>query len=561
WALNGSNLYASSTSWNVVIGETSPIYSSSVSKLSILGNGMAGRDTGSNNTAKWFRYSSGHYNNSEEPATGLMVGSGSDYNEVRLGGGTSIGNAATLIRFYTAANSTTTTGSERMRIVSNGNVGIGNVAPSTKLDVSGTGKFSDTLKIDNATADKTLLYLNGADSDKWIGFSGHGLHIGTDIYSHSTVYLGPKGSSTGVLNGTVYVNWASATPTRYNRWKILATPTNGSISGYANNGTTVNTLISSVGNSYFNVGNVGIGTTTPGAKLDVYGSAAIFGTGSNGKVIISDDSFGGELGMITDDDKSIAIEFYDGTFRYGGPAPGGETLIISGNNVGIGTSTPATNLEIVAPSSASSTAAIRLSSTKNDSTWANQAFGKIEFYSNDGSAPGPQVRAEVGAYPMSNIYGQGGILIFKTADSGVEDEAVEQMRITQVGRVGIGTQSPGYKLHVVGETYATATSTALAFVYTSDRNAKKDIVTLNNSLENILKLRGVSFNWKNDGHPSIGLIAQEVEKIYPELVAGEEGKKGVQYANLVAPLIEAVKEQQRQIENLEMRLKYLESRK
>lgn len=71
-------------------------------------------------------------------------------------------------------------------------------------------------------------------------------------------------------------------------------------------------------------------------------------------------------------------------------------------------------------------------------------------------------------------------------------------------------------------------------------------------------MRGVTFDWRADGRPSLGLIAQEVEKVFPELVSQGEGMKAVQYGNLVAPLIEAVKEQQRIISNLEARIMILE---
>jgi hypothetical protein len=85
--------------------------------------------------------------------------------------------------------------------------------------------------------------------------------------------------------------------------------------------------------------------------------------------------------------------------------------------------------------------------------------------------------------------------------------------------------------------------TATAYYYTSDRRLKKNIVTLDDSLAKILKLRGVHFQWKSDDKPEIGLIAQEVEKVYPDLVTtNDKGMKAVQYGNLVAPLVESTKE-------------------
>ncbi|MEI6528777.1 MAG: tail fiber domain-containing protein [Candidatus Falkowbacteria bacterium] len=114
----------------------------------------------------------------------------------------------------------------------------------------------------------------------------------------------------------------------------------------------------------------------------------------------------------------------------------------------------------------------------------------------------------------------------------------QRMIITSGGNVGIGVNYPTHRLDVAGEVCATG------FIQSSDRNLKQNIQNLDNSLEKILSLRGVSFNWKDNDVASIGLIAQEVEKVYPELVSSKNDKYGVQYANLVAPLIEAIKSQQ-----------------
>jgi hypothetical protein len=101
-----------------------------------------------------------------------------------------------------------------------------------------------------------------------------------------------------------------------------------------------------------------------------------------------------------------------------------------------------------------------------------------------------------------------------------------------------------------------------AFFYNSDRNLKKDIKPLKGSLSKILKLEGVSFAWKNEGDKNVGLIAQDVEKVYPELVITNPstGLKSVEYGNLVAPLIEAVKEQQKEIEFLKAEIERLKAR-
>jgi hypothetical protein len=84
----------------------------------------------------------------------------------------------------------------------------------------------------------------------------------------------------------------------------------------------------------------------------------------------------------------------------------------------------------------------------------------------------------------------------------------------------------------------------------SDERLKKNIETVENALETIQNIRGVRFNWKESGKPSLGVIAQELEEIIPELVSGDENKT-VTYNGLIAILIEAVKELKERVEVLE----------
>ncbi len=100
-----------------------------------------------------------------------------------------------------------------------------------------------------------------------------------------------------------------------------------------------------------------------------------------------------------------------------------------------------------------------------------------------------------------------------------------------------------------------------AYYYSSDISLKKNIETLPDALEKINELRGVSFNWKKDNAPSIGLIAQEIEKVYPEIVTtGGDGLKMVQYGNLVGPIIEAIKSLDHKIADIVTRLSTVEDR-
>jgi hypothetical protein len=92
----------------------------------------------------------------------------------------------------------------------------------------------------------------------------------------------------------------------------------------------------------------------------------------------------------------------------------------------------------------------------------------------------------------------------------------------------------------------------------SDLRTKRHLQPLTSALADLCSLRGLRYEWADPAAgagPSFGLIAQEVEAVFPEAVStGPEGMKGVNYAMLVAPLIEAMKQQQAQIEDLAARL-------
>ena len=108
----------------------------------------------------------------------------------------------------------------------------------------------------------------------------------------------------------------------------------------------------------------------------------------------------------------------------------------------------------------------------------------------------------------------------------------------------------------VGAAAITATGDIAAanFNSTSDISLKDNIQTIVNPLDKIIKLNGVTFNWKENQKPSIGVIAQELEKVLPELVT-QGDVKSVNYTGLIGVLIEAVKEQQKQIDELKAIIK------
>jgi hypothetical protein len=128
------------------------------------------------------------------------------------------------------------------------------------------------------------------------------------------------------------------------------------------------------------------------------------------------------------------------------------------------------------------------------------------------------------------------------------------------GLVGLGTGSNPLteKLEVCGNIKASGSITGNQTCSSSDRRFKTDITPIDSSLSKVSKLQGVFYNWDRKKWPQknfpegkqVGLIAQEVEKVIPEVVnTDKEGYKSLSYDKLTAVLIEAVKEQQKRIES------------
>ena len=106
-----------------------------------------------------------------------------------------------------------------------------------------------------------------------------------------------------------------------------------------------------------------------------------------------------------------------------------------------------------------------------------------------------------------------------------------------------------------------------AFGSTSDIKLKENIEVIPDALDKVKQLKGVTFNYKKDGKRSTGLIAQDLEKVLPEVVYessdidnDEEKHLAVRYGNTVGLLVEAIKEQQEQIETLTAKVKELEGK-
>jgi hypothetical protein len=120
------------------------------------------------------------------------------------------------------------------------------------------------------------------------------------------------------------------------------------------------------------------------------------------------------------------------------------------------------------------------------------------------------------------------------------------------GNVGIGTTSPAYTFQV-GNAGDGTEARANAWNTLSDSTLKTNLVKIQNAVKMVTRLNGYYFNWRKgaDTDRQVGVVAQEVEKVLPEIVSEEgTGLKSLDYGKLVPLLIEAIKEQQRTIGQL-----------
>lgn len=114
--------------------------------------------------------------------------------------------------------------------------------------------------------------------------------------------------------------------------------------------------------------------------------------------------------------------------------------------------------------------------------------------------------------------------------------------------IGIKDNTPDAELDVVGDINYTG-----VIVDVSDKRMKKNIQPLQNALSKITSLQGVSFTMKDDPHDTIeyGLIAQDVERVFPHLVKEYDGIKSLNYTGMIGPIVEAIKE--REIKNKKLK--------
>ncbi len=286
-------------------------------------------------------------------------------------------------------------------------------------------------------------------------------------------------------------------------------------------------------------GNVGIGTASPGAlsdriKLQVEGGIA-FGdstTQTSTHLVAQGPNF-----VFNKGDASGGFYFRKNTVS-GDPDVYTELVHISNDgNVGIGTTNPGQKLDVSGNIRASgelqSTAPYALRQVYGNYGFMHYQDGANYYMliTNSGDQYGPYNSLRPFYIDLSN--------------------GTVTMQHNMYAPIMFDINDASYYVDPNGTTSMNI-SYASAYYHHSDERLKRNIKAIPNALEMVSRLRGVTFDWKRDGKPGAGVIAQEVEAILPSAVSElKKGEKSVDYGQLIAPLIEAVKELKSRNEALE----------
>jgi len=412
----------------------------------------------------------------------------------------SSGDLPTAFTFWTMADGAAVL-TERMRIDNSGNVGIGTTNPN---------------RMGNPT-DRTLTIESTSGANvEMMRIAAAGADIGSVNFDRIA-------SANGAITGRTCITGASVNGNDATSIQFHTMAAGGTLTPRM----TINDL-----------GNVVIGTTTPNARLDVKGSGntnASYGFGIRN----SSDAYA----LVVRDDGNVGIGTLSPTSKlhiYGGSA-----FIENPNGFQSATLSTDGALELYR-------SPLGINPNEN---------GYIDFKDN----PADDFDFRI-SYTNPTQIGSNGALVFSSTTIGSGPGVTRMVIKNDNGYVGIGT-IPNEKLDVAGNIYASGDiylgtcATWLSPIVCSDIRYKKDISPITDVLPDVMKLQGIKYNWRKDEFPTmhfndrrqIGFVAQEVEKVFPEIVnTNEEGFKNIEYAKLTPMLVEAIKEQQKMIDNLKL---------
>ena len=470
-------------------------------------------------------------------------------------------------------------------IMRNGNVGIGIANPTERLDVSGNVRFSGALMPGgNAGSVGQVLISQGPGvPPQWQDASAVGDNWGSQVAQTQNPIIGdgtaisPIGLQPGAATGDILV-WDGS------QWVIQQPGASTGITPLCNS-PSVNFLQKWTGTEicnsivYDNGINVGIGTNTPTERLDVAGNLKFSGS------LMPGGNAGSPGFVLTSQGPGVAPTWTDPSFL--GDNWGTQVAQTQGPVVGDGT-----NVNPITFAPGSSVGDVwQWNGTSWQLVQLKNAIGVAGYDSVCSSASSNFIQKWTGTELCNSIIidngGEVGIGIsspiarFHVEAPSTYNKALFLIRhdtnsvsnpffiVTQDGRVGVGTANPVMKFEI---DYPVSSP---AFVVTSDVRFKEDIRSLGESgsvLERVTRLRGVYYYWnesyrnlgRGDERRHIGLIAQEVVEVFPELVyewADGSGYYMVDYDGMVPVLLEALKElkvlvdaQQEKIRQLEKRI-------
>lgn len=458
-----------------------------------------------------------------------------------------------------------------------GNVGIGTTNPSAKLNVSGNlhlGAYSNlsTVNIENRTG-KSVFSISTDGVNNAVGTTityswadgGHGplkfnnasgevmrldasgkLGVGTTTPTSRVHSVTSASGPVSFDNRCAVYGHNTSTDTIYNNPVGIAgrVLTSGGIAVYGDASTGSGWAGYFSGKGYFSA-NVGIGTTTPSYPLDVNGVAilrnALYMTsGGTSSVPAWSFSINGSGDLVVDEGVTTQNFIFSNA---------GQVLI--GTTVG-GTPTYGSVPQFVTAAAGGGVIDIR---SLNTNIVADSLLGRIQFTGKDDLTVGytsAAIEAVSAGSPSIGSNG-GGTLKFMTSITGYSTNPLPRMWISYLGYVTIGsTNSNSYPLRVLTQVSNISIYADYDIVAFSDQSVKENIRPIENVIERVQKSRGVLYDRIDSGNKdNIGFIAQELEVAFPELVTtNEDGTKAVKYQNAVAVMFEAIKEQQKQIDEL-----------